>query len=76
MRALWMALALTACAETRYIYVPIEIPLSPEPTLPTVQAEELECLSDDVVRRIEERDDIRRKDQRELRAAIKGTHQR
>lgn len=71
---LLLVLALAGCTPERIVYVPIELPLPAKPVLPTVKAAELECLPDDVVDRIEARDDLRRDDQDELRAIIRSTH--
>lgn len=75
MRAALLALLLAGCAQPKYIFVPVELPLPQRAVVPTVTAEELECLSDDVVDRIEARDDIRRQSQDELEAVIRSTHQ-
>lgn len=64
---------MVGCAVPKYIFVPVALPLPAKPTLPTVTAAELQCLPDDVVDRIEARDDLRRQDQDELRAIIEST---
>lgn len=67
-------LIVSGCTQPRYVLVPVELPLPQRPLLPTVTAGELDCLSDDVVDRIEARDDLRRQSQEELEAIIKATH--
>lgn len=73
MKALLLVLALAGCVEPRYIRVPVAYHVPPRPEVPTVKAEEMECLPDDVVDRIEARDDIRRESQDELEAIIRST---
>lgn len=73
MKAALLALALMGCAQPKYIFVPVALPLPQRPQVPTVTAKELECLADDVVDRIEARDDIRRESQDELEAIIRST---
>lgn len=54
--------------------VPVRLELPPRPALPRVRQEELECLSPDVYRRLEERQRLRRQYCEVLEETIKGTH--
>ena len=73
MRWLWLALLLTSCAHPRIEYRAAPAWLIPaRPTLPTVAAHELQCLSDDVYRRLAERERVRKQEAAELRALLGG----
>ena len=73
MRWLWLALLLTSCANPRIEYRPVPAWLIPaRPMLPTIQAAELRCLSDDVYRRLAERERVRKQEAAELRALLGG----
>jgi hypothetical protein len=54
-----VALALSGCV-TRTVYIVPELPVPPAPVLPTVQAEELSCLSDAAYESLAVRDALRK----------------
>ncbi len=70
-------LLLTACAQPRIEYQPIPAWLIPErPTLPTIAADELRCLSDDAYTRLALRERLRAQETAELRALLETGHAR
>lgn len=69
------ALALSGCA-TRTVYVVPELPLPPAPTLPTISAGELSCLSDQAYEALAVRDALRRAYADQLRAIIEEHNRR
>lgn len=70
--ALAMVMAVTSCA-TRRDYQPVPAWLVPaRPTLPTVAAADLSCLSDETYARLATRDRVRALEIAELRAILEG----
>lgn len=68
-----IAYALTACSSPRIEYRMAPVWLIPaHPVLPTVTADELSCLSDDVYVRLARRDRLRAQESAELRAILEG----
>jgi len=72
MRALFLVLALSACAP-RIIYRPVALPLPPKPVFRVVSGADMACLSDDAYRRILERDRQAALYERQLEAVICST---
>lgn len=71
------ALFATGCAaqpEVRYISQPI--PLPPQPELPAIQSEELECIGDETYRKLVKRELLQRSHINTLENLIKTTHAR
>lgn len=69
--AVLLLIVIVGCAKPPVEYRPVPLHLIPErPQLPTVQAGELQCLSDDAYLRLVERDRMLRKDGDELRALL------
>lgn len=70
-----IAVALVAgCAQERIVYQPLPAwIIPPAPELPTLQSEELRCLSDDAYTRLVMRDRLRANDQLLLRSLL-GAH--
>lgn len=69
-------LALSACAaqpEIRYVSNPV--PLPPQPELPKIQAEELECIGDEIYRRLVKRELLQRHHITILENLIRTTHE-
>lgn len=67
--------ALVGCSTHSYLYRPVPAEMIPaEPTLPTVSADEMRCLSDDAYLRLAERDRVRRQYADELRALLDTNH--
>lgn len=63
--------ALLGCSTHSYLYRPVPSEMIPaEPTLPTVSADELRCLSDDAYLRLAERDRARKQYADELLALL------
>lgn len=73
--SLLLAALLAGCAgpEARYVSVPLDCPARPE--LPTVSAEELDCLPDDAHARLVWRETLRRQYAEELEALCWSTHE-
>ena len=65
-----LALTLSAC---QTVYTTQPLPMPPRPELPTVQASEVECLSDDAWKKIVLRDQALRSYTKELEAVIQST---
>lgn len=71
------ALLATGCAaqpEVRYVSQPV--PLPPQPELPKIQAEEIECLSDETYRKLVKRELLQLYHINALENLIKTTHAR
>lgn len=60
--------------QVQYVPVVVHLPLPPRPMLPPVDAAQIECLTDDVVRLIVQRDQMRRNYAAQLETIIKSTH--
>jgi len=67
-------LSLTACATTTEVFVQEPLPLPDRPTVPTVSADDLQCLSDEAYEALAVRDQIRVEHIRRLEAVILSTH--
>ena len=67
---------LAGCAGTDTVYVQEPLPLPERPSLPTVPAKELSCLSDDAYADIAERDAVLKAHIRRLEAIIETTRDR
>ncbi len=66
--------ALVGCSTHSYLYRPVPAEMIPaDPTLPTVTADEMRCLSDDAYLRLAERDRLRKRYADELRALLGGS---
>jgi hypothetical protein len=65
-------LLLTACTRTP-VYVTQPLPLPDRPDLPTLQASELQCLTDDAYSRLVTRDLLLRQYGEQCEAVIKST---
>ena len=69
--AVMLLIAIVGCAKPPVEYRPVPLHLIPvRPQLPTVQANELRCLSDDAYSRLVERDRLLRQNNEELRALM------
>jgi len=74
------SIALTSCASAppaarvQYIPMVVRLPLPPRPVLPQIEASHIECLNDGTVRRILERDNMRRDYADQLELIIRSTH--
>jgi hypothetical protein len=73
-RAALIALLLTACAAPQVVYKPVPLSMPDRPTLPTIQGEALQCLSDAAYTAIVERDRARKLYAEQLEAVIESTH--
>ncbi len=72
--AIISTMMVSGCApRVEYRYIERHIVAPPAPVLPRIKAHELECLSDDVYRRLYERERLRREDSERLRAIIHST---
>ena len=65
-------LLLTACS-TQPVYITQPLPLPDRPDLPTLQATELQCLTDDAYQRLVTRDILLRQYSEQCEAVIKST---
>lgn len=79
MRSLTLAAAIilsSGCSwfTPRVEYIPVELPLPPEITLPTIPAEDLECLPDAAYEALVKRDQLQTERRRMLREIIRSTH--
>lgn len=76
MLALVIALTLSAgCAtEIRTVYVQEPLPLPDRPNVPTIQAADLSCLSDEAYARLVERDQMQFEHIVRLESIIMSTH--
>jgi hypothetical protein len=66
-----LAMVLTGCAARTEILIPA-LPLPDPPTLPTIPADEMLCLSDEAYEALVERDALRREYANRLRAIIEA----
>lgn len=69
---IWITLGSCSNTETRYQSDPLSLPA--RPVLPSITAEELRQVADDVAWKIIERDRMRREYAEKLEAIIKATH--
>jgi hypothetical protein len=68
---LFVVWLLVGCSTHSYLYRPVPAALVPKnPDLPTVKADELQCLADDVYVRLATRDRMQRQYAAELRALL------
>lgn len=69
--ALWLCILCCGCTTPQYRYsaVPSNL-IPPRSTLPSIKADEVACLTDEVYRRIVERERLRAQEIRELRALL------
>lgn len=75
MLALVTALTLSAgCAITKPVFVQEPLPLPDRPNVPTIQAADLSCLSDEAYARLVERDQVQFEHIVRLESIIMSTH--
>ena len=63
---------MVACSTTQYVYLPKELPLPNTPTLPYIEARELQCLSDSTYGKLTLREQSIKEYSRELRGIIEA----
>lgn len=79
-----LSITITSCSlwrgepepEVPQVPIIIRLPLPPRPTLPSIDSRLIECLSDETVRLIIERDRLRKAYADQLELIIRSTHKR
>ena len=67
-------LILSGCASEQVQYINTPLPIPPEPSYPTIAADELQCLSNDTYYKLVHRDILRKYYIKTLIGIIQSTH--
>jgi len=70
-----LTLSLSACATKEIIVPPAPLPIPSAPVYPTINAVDLQCLTDEAYTKLVERDSLRKAYIDELISIIKSTHE-